>query len=107
MRGSQRFPKCRRGMFGDELIFVIDPPRPVEKLSDFDSGFGIVSSLWAKGNIQNRSSNTNGVIIYDHRGVAKTDDAFQVQIIRDLLPGFAGVQGRHRKVTIERPDEGP
>lgn len=105
-KGSQRFPKCRRRMFGNELIFVVDPPGPIEELSDFHFGLGIGSSLWAWGNIQNQSSNANGVVIADHRRIAKVDDAIQVQILRDLSPGGVGVPGRHGKATIKPPDEG-
>jgi len=40
-----RIPKLGRRMFGNELILIIDPPGPIEELSDFDVSFGIGTSV--------------------------------------------------------------
>jgi hypothetical protein len=42
-----RIPKLCRRMFRNELILVINPPGPIEELSDFDLSLGIGASVGA------------------------------------------------------------
>lgn len=98
---SNRIAKGRRRVFSDQLIFVIDPPVPIEKLSDFHFGLRIRSSVWAWGNIQGQSSNPNSVVIADDGQIAEADDSIQIQMLRDFSPGLLGFSGIYGKTMVE------
>jgi hypothetical protein len=54
---------------------MIDSPRSVEKLPDFYFFLGIGSSVRARRDIDDDSSQTSGIIIADNRAVPKADDS--------------------------------
>ena len=62
-------------MLGNELILVINFPGPIEELSDFYFSLCIRSSIGAWSNIQDQSSDPNGIVIADGRAIAEADDS--------------------------------
>src|SRR4030043_2232437 len=93
--------KLGRRMFRDELILVIDPPGPIEELSDFDVSLGIGASVGTGRQIQNQTSNPNTVIIAHDRAIAEADQSLQIELWGGLAPGFFGFSGTDRKATIK------
>ena len=75
-----RIPKLRRGMSRNDLILVIDPPGPIEELSDFNLSFGIGASVGTGRQIQNQTSNPNAVIIAHDRAIAEADHSVQIEL---------------------------
>ena len=80
-----RIPKLGRRMFGNELVLVIDPPGPVEELSDFDLSLGIGASVGTGRKIQNQTSNPNTIIIAHDRAIAEADDSIQIESLGEPL----------------------
>jgi hypothetical protein len=70
-------------MFGNELILVIDPPRPIEELSNLDVSLGIGASVETGRQIHNQTSNLNAVIIAHDRSIAEADHSLQIEIRGD------------------------
>jgi len=79
-------------MFCNNLILVIDPPGAIEELSHFDLSLGIGASV-GPGQIQNQTSNPNAVIIAHDRAIAEADHSIQIELWRDLAPGFLRLSG--------------
>jgi hypothetical protein len=102
---SHRFSKCRWRMFRKKLIFVIDLPGTVEELSDFHFSLCIRSSIWAWRNIQDQSSDPNGIVIADGRAIAEADDSIQIEILGDLSPGLLGIFGTYPETVVEASDK--
>jgi hypothetical protein len=75
-----RIPKLGRRMFRNDLILVIDPPGPVEELSDLDVSLGIGASVGTGRQIQNQTSNPNAVIIAHDRAIAEADHSVQIEL---------------------------
>ena len=100
-----RIPELCRRMFCNELILVIDPPGPIEELSDFDVSLGIGAPVGAGRKIQNQTSDPNTVIIANDRAVAEADESIQIELWGEFAPGFFGFSGKDRKATIKPPDK--
>ena len=92
-------------MFCNQLFFSVNSPRSVQKLSGFNFCLRIGFFLRTRGNVENQSSQSNRIILADGCRITKADDSIQVQIFRDVSPGFLGFSGPDGKATVEAFDE--
>ena len=80
VKRPNRIAKLGRRMFGNELILVIEPPGPIEELSNFDVSLGIGASVRTGRQVQNQTSNPNAVIIAYDRAIAEADHSVQIEL---------------------------
>ena len=104
-KSSDRVPQRRRRMSCNEVILVIDSPRSIEQLADFDLCLRIRASLGTRREIQDKPSDSNAVIIAHHRAIAEADDSIQIQLSGNLSPRLLGLSGRDGKPTIKPRDK--
>ena len=98
--------KGRGRMFGDKAVLVIHLPGAIEKLSDFYASLGIRSAERSGGNIQEQSSQADGIIQSHFGGVVETDDPVEIEVFRGRTPSFFGLTGRDRKAVVKVSEEG-
>ena len=98
---SDRLLEGSRRMFCNQPVFRVDSPGSVQELPDFNLCLCIGASLRTRRNIENQSSQSNRIIVAHRRGITKADDSIQVQMLRDLSPGFLGFSGTDGKATVE------
>jgi hypothetical protein len=75
-----RTPKLCRRRFCNNLILLIDPPGPIEELSDFDVSLGIGPSVGTGKKIQNQTSDTKAVVIADGRAIGEANYLIQIKL---------------------------
>ena len=100
VKGSDRIAKRCRSMFSNQQVFVVDSPGTVEQLSDFHFSLCIRSSVWTWRNIQDQSSDPDGIVIADGGCIAEADDSIQIKILGDLSPGLLGFSGTYPKTMV-------
>ena len=88
-------------MFSNQLVAVINSPGSIEKLPDFHLLPRIGSSVRARRDIHDQSSQTSRIIITDNRTVPKADDSVQIESLGDASPGLLGFSGMDGKTAIE------
>ena len=77
-----------RRMFGNELTLVIDPPRAIEELSNFDVSLGIGGLVGTGRQIRNQICDSNAVIITHNRAIAEADHSVQIELCRSLASSW-------------------
>jgi hypothetical protein len=88
-------------MFCKEAVPIIDPPRSIEQLADFDLRLCIRTSMRTWRKIHDEPSDSNTVIITDHRTIAKANQSIQIEFPGDLSPRLLGFSGRDGKPTVK------
>ena len=87
-------------MLGDQVIFVIDPPGSIEKLSHFDVGLGIGHSMRSRRDVQEDLADAYRVIQGYAEAVMEADQAVHIEVGRNRTPGLLRTLGREGKAAV-------